>query len=162
MQQLKKFTQGPPELVKKLNDMVDAVNQMQNLIGDGVIKVQNTVRGKTIGLDINQVRKRMSKSSSSGDGGGTVRRAITTTAAGASTTITANLYDSNGSEQTTGDESGITVYFSIVSSTGGGGNLNACLPQLKDDTDIFIVSLPYDSSNNRWYYIGTVQSLDTC
>jgi len=61
-----------------------------------------------------------------------VRRAITTQAAPADTKITANLYDSDGNEITSGLGSGITVHCKIA----GGGNLDSTLPILADNQDI--------------------------
>uniref|UniRef100_A0A6H1ZN82 Uncharacterized protein n=1 Tax=viral metagenome TaxID=1070528 RepID=A0A6H1ZN82_9ZZZZ len=87
-----------------------------------------------------------------------IRRAITTAAAGAGATITANLYNSAGVEQTTGDESGITVYCSIC----GGTALNAALPLLEDNDDIFIISLPYSAEADRWYCISLFFNVDIC
>ena len=95
-------------------------------------------------------------------GSGTqVRRAITTAAAGAAQTIVCNLYDSSGIEQTTGDEAGITVYCIVT----GSANLNEAIPALADDTDIFIVQLPYDNAGTveqRWYCIQIFQSMGIC
>ncbi len=87
--------------------------------------------------------------------GNIVRRAITTAAAGAATTITANLYDEDGAEQTTGDESGLTIYCSVI----GGGNLNAAIPRLEDNDDIWVAKLPYSSEADRWYCLKPFQAI---
>ena len=97
-------------------------------------------------------------------GGGTgisVRRAITTQDAPADTKITANLYDSAGIEQTEGDESNIDVYCSIA----GGGNLDAAVPRLRNDTDIDVVKLPYDNEGtpeDRWFCIAPFNASKEC
>jgi len=84
---------------------------------------------------------------------GHMRRAKVTQAATSSTTITANLYDSSGVEQLTGNESGVTVY----STVAGGGDLDEALPFLESGLDIMITRLPYNYSGSiewRWYYVG--------
>jgi len=81
-----------------------------------------------------------------------VRKAITTSAAGASTTITANLYNDNGVEVTTGDGAGITVYCFVV----GGGNLNAAVPRLEDNDDIYVALMSFPDAVSRWYCVSPV------
>jgi hypothetical protein len=81
-----------------------------------------------------------------------VRRAITSEAAGAATTITANLYDSEGNEITAGDGFGITVYCSVI----GGGNLNAAIPRLENNDDIYVCQLSFDDENTYWYCVSPV------
>lgn len=91
-----------------------------------------------------------------------VRRAITTAAAGAGNTITVNLYDSNGIEQTSGDESNITVYCTIV----GGSALNTAIPRLENDTPIEVIQHPYWNEGiveQRWYCAGLpFQASEVC
>lgn len=95
-------------------------------------------------------------------GGGTkqVRRVISTEAATNNNHITCNLYNSNGVEQTSGDESGIEVYCSIC----GGSALDEAIPRLQDNKDLFVVKLPYDNAGtpeDRWYCISTIfQTID--
>ena len=79
-----------------------------------------------------------------------IRRAITTAAAGAGATITANLYNSGGVEQTTGDEAGVTVYFRVHPTA----NMNSALPLLSSGEEINVVKLPYlngETLEQRWY-----------
>jgi hypothetical protein len=75
----------------------------------------------------------------SGGVGISVRRAVTTESAGNCQTITANLYNIDGTEQTSGDESGITVYCTII----GRAKLNAALPRLAIDTEIYVAKFTY-------------------
>lgn len=49
------FTRGPTGTVDKLNRLVDEVNKNSHLIGDGIIQVQQSSVGKTIGIDRNQL-----------------------------------------------------------------------------------------------------------
>ena len=52
-------------------------------------------------------------------------------------TITANLYSNDGEEITSGQYAGVTVECFVV----GGGNLNAAVPRLEDNDDIYIAKL---------------------
>jgi hypothetical protein len=74
------------------------------------------------------------------------RRARTKAAAGSGSTIVCNLYDLNGVEQTTGDESGITVYCDIINTT----DLNLAVPRLPNNFDITIELHPHNATEDRW------------
>lgn len=94
-------------------------------------------------------------------GGVTVYRAITTEAAPAAANITCNLYDDTGTEITSGTGSAIEVYCSII----GGTALNAAVPRLEDNDDLFVVSLPYNNgtaTENRWYCTSLFQASQDC
>ena len=127
------------------NNLVREVHKLTRLKGANGIRVLQSSAGVTISGTEQSVNTE-------------IRRAITTAAAGASATITANLYDSSGVEQTTGDEAGITVYCTVT----GSANLNAAIPLLANDTDIFVTQLPYDSTTNRWYCTQIFQKMDIC
>lgn len=157
MNNINRFTQGNPETVRRLNQLVDALNSINNFVGDGLIKVQRSPNGYAFSLNMDGVNARIIKQRG-GSGGTQVRRAITTQAAPAQIYITANLYsESTGLEQTTGDESGISVYCSTM-----GANLDVCIPRLKDNTDIWVAQFNYNVSGTptaRWYMIGQVFQL---
>jgi hypothetical protein len=91
-----------------------------------------------------------------------IRRAKLTTSAGSGNTVTANLYDSAGNEQTSGDESGATVYCNINNS--GIANLYDCIPRLYSGQDITVVKLPCRVDNQtvyRWYCTTVFQAIST-
>ncbi len=88
----------------------------------------------------------------------TIRRARTTAAAGAAATIVCSLYDSNGVEQTSGDEFEVTVYCTVT----GSANLNEAIPALENDMDIFVTLQPYNTTTWRWYCVQIFQSMDNC
>ena len=138
------FVKGSASALAKLNEIVKLCNELRRLTGDDFITVNHGVGGYTIGLNLQAVINRIPKTA-----GTQVRRARTTAAAGSGTTITANLYDDAGVEQTTGDEAGITVECTVV-------------PVLADDTNIFVVQLPYSSTVDKWYCLTPFQSLDVC
>lgn len=159
MNNIRRFTQGQPETVQRLNQIVDALNSINNFVGDGLIKVQRSPSGYTFSLNMDGVNARIIKNKGGAGGVGTqVRRAITTQAAPAQTYITANLYsESTGLEQTSGAESGLSIYCSTM-----GANLDVCIPRLKDNTDIWVAQFNYDNGGTataRWYMIGQVFQL---
>lgn len=80
---------------------------------------------------------------------GIVRRAKTTENAPAATHINANLYDEDGVEQTSGPESNLDIYCSIM----GGVDLEDAVPRLVSGSDIFVSKLPLSSSVDRWYCV---------
>lgn len=153
MSDIQEFLSGPANAIRKLNELIRVVNSLNKIAGDNFVKVNRTGSGVTIGLNWPEVLSKIPSSVTT-----TIRRAITTAAAGAGSTITANLYNSAGVEQTTGSESGITVYCTIC----GGTALNSAIPYLENDDDIFVVKLPYSSTEQRWYCLQIFQTLGTC
>lgn len=152
---INKFTQGNAYTVQRLNEIVTALNSLNNFSGDACIRVTRSTNGYTFNLDHDQVNAIVIKG---GKSTGVIRRAITTEAAPAATNITCNLYDSNGTEITTGEGSAIEVYCSVI----GGGNLNAAVPRLEDNDDLFVVSLPYSSTEVRYYCVSLFQASQDC
>jgi hypothetical protein len=85
-----------------------------------------------------------------------VRRAKLTSGAGTGNTITANLYDSSGIEQTSGNEAGVTVYCNINKQQPSpfGTHLSSCIPRLYSGQEITVIKLPCrveDETVYRWY-----------
>ena len=85
--------------------------------------------------------------------GSPIRMARTTAAAGATQTIVCNLAGQDGVEITSGLGSGITVGCKV----SGDGNLNAAIPRLADDDDIFVVNL-----NGEWWCTTVFQTSEDC
>lgn len=159
MGDIREFMSGPINAIHKINEVIRAVNSLNNVYGDNFIKINRTSAGLTIGLNWSEVLSRIP--SGGGGGGKDIRRAKLTANAGSGNTITANLYNSAGVEQTSGDESGITVYCTIV----GGTALNVAVPVIGDNQDIFVVKLPYDNSGTveqRWYCTTIFQTEPAC
>lgn len=156
---IQKFTQGNPLTVQRLNELVSALNRINNFSGDACIKVKRCEGGYSIGLDMDQVNARIIKGGNTP--GTSVLRAITTEAAPAATNITCNLYDSTGTEITSGTGSAIEVYCSVI----GGGNLNAAVPRLEDNDDLFVVKLPYKNgtaTESRYFCTTLFQASQDC
>ncbi len=89
---------------------------------------------------------------------GITRRAITTEAATANNHITCNLYNIKSVEVTTGDEADIEVYCSIIRGTA----LNAALPRLENNDDLFVTLLPFSSTESRWFCLSLFTGSEVC
>lgn len=95
-----------------------------------------------------------------GGGGSEIRRAKLTADAGSGNTITANLYNNAGEEQTTGDESGVTVYCLFNHSSSN--SLSAAIPRLYNGQDITVTKLAYingEEVEQRWYCTTIFQKI---
>lgn len=64
------FVQGPAELVRKLNLMVQEINSLMSMQGDSFIRASSNAAGTTLRLDIGEVIKRVPRYRDSGGGGG--------------------------------------------------------------------------------------------
>jgi len=56
---LQKFRSGPTVTVRRLNQMVDAINALHRLTGDGLIETVKTPEGHTLRLNMERVKERM-------------------------------------------------------------------------------------------------------
>tara|TARA_Y100000310_G_C20662497_1_gene805546 strand:+ start:1160 stop:1843 length:684 start_codon:yes stop_codon:yes gene_type:complete len=136
------LTSSPsPSAMHKLNESIKAVNRLNNLVGDGIIKVNKTTAGVSLALDIGQVAARMPKIFGTS---AQVRKAFCKNAAGAATTIDCYL-DTDG----TGEE--VTVSFNIA----GGGNCDKAIPRMADGTPIFVRDV-----GGTWECVTTLQAID--
>ena len=101
---------------------------------------------------------------SAGGGSGEIRRAKCTAAAGTGVTIEANLFHpTTGVEQTTGDESAITVYCNMSPYTTA--NLSDGSRLLGIGDNIFVTKSVYDNSGTpvtRWYEVGGFDVFEEC
>jgi hypothetical protein len=154
------LTTGSPGLVRKFNNLVRRIARLEKTAnGTGRVTISQTGTGQVMDVSMNRTRPKLAKRRSQL---GIIRRAKTTQAAPALETITANLYDYRGVEQTTGPESGVTVYCTVVD---GGADLNASLPRYRDDEDIFITLLPFDNLGTpelRWFAPFPFQPSEDC
>ncbi len=146
---ISKIPKNKPVIGKDLEDLIDKVNAHSNMTGKGGISVTNTTRGTSI-VGMQSVFKKFK-----------VRRAITTQAASARTFISANLYNNKGVEVTEGAEFGVNVHCSIAGDT----NLNAAIPRLENNDDIFVAKMPYSSAGSivqRWWCVSIFQASEDC
>lgn len=137
------FTKGNPEARRKMNEIVDAVNNLMRMTGDGFVNVQHGMNGATtISLSMNELRARFLNFG----GGAVLRKAFAAAAAGASGTIACYL-DTDGE--------GDTV--NVVCEVAGGTNLNAALPRLADGDMITV----WDDAGT-WRSMMTFQASADC
>ncbi len=119
------FTKGNPDAVRKMNEIIDAVNNLARMTGDGFVNVKHGINGgTTFSLSMNELKARMMNF-----GEGDIHKAYAKAAAGAGSTIVCFL----GSDSEDPDDE-ITVNCEIV----GGSDLNSALPRLEDGTRITV------------------------
>lgn len=58
---LQPFKQGPPDLVKRMNEIIDAVNSLLNMSGDGMVKVKRSPLGMALSISPQMVAQRIPK-----------------------------------------------------------------------------------------------------
>jgi len=155
------FKQFNSSMLSLLNKMWNKVDILDRMRGDGLINVQRVGGGITIGLNLQTARRRIAHQSES-DSYYTLRRAKCTADAGSGSTITVNLYNAaTGIEETTGDESGITVYCNI----SGGSALNEASRLLAIGSVIFVSRSVYDNAGTpetRWYAVEGFDVTEEC
>lgn len=146
------FTSGPTELVNKLNEMVRIVNNLENMTGDGVVKVNQTTAGRALSLNVDGLLQRLPKES----GGGTAIR-IAYCKADALSGSTIDCYLDSNVTGFQGEE--VTVYCNI----SGGNNLNEASRRLEEG-DALLVALLTDQkfSETRWFAIEGFQTTEDC
>ena len=143
------FKQFNSSILKPLNMMWEKVTRLDNLRGDGFINVKKSGAGTTIGLNLNEVRRRVSRVNQDSVGDpGTLIRATCTEDAPSDNTITANLFLPDGTE---GDA--IVVHCNISNGTA----LDDATPRLKEDDEIFVTESFFDDTGTpteRWYCVS--------
>lgn len=146
----------PQHAMDKFNEMADQLNALTSPVSNnGSVRRSRTGAGAVSTLATNLVNPKIPIRNQSIP----LRRARTTQDAPGGLTITCNLYDFNGVEQTTGDESGITVYCSIA----GGNDLDEAVARLEEDLDVVVAHLPFSSTEYRWYMVGSpFQASEDC
>ncbi len=152
-----KFVKGPFALLAKFNRIVDRVKRLEKTGNSlGRITSSQTGTGLVGDLSLNRTRPRVAKVRSIQSGG--IRRARTTEAATGNNHITCNLYDSQGVEQTSGDESGIEVYFDIASSSA----TNTSAPRLPNNFDLSVSLHPISPTERRWFCTTILNLTEVC
>jgi len=139
---LDEFKQGPPGLIRRINELVRMCKQVWNMRGDGTITVRRGENGIIVGLDINQLLPKIPKTS--GESG--IHSAFCNAAAGIGSTISCHL-----DTDTTGTL--ITVTCEIC----GGAALNAAFPRLEIGDRIFVIQ-----DGSTWRALQIFQATETC
>lgn len=139
---LQEITKGDPETVRRINEMVRAVNHLDRMTGDGLVNVSRTPAGVALTLNMAAVQARIPQNITSD-----IRKAYMIGNAGAGTTADCHL-DTDGTGET------VTVNFSIAN----GSSLNDAVPRLKDGNLIFVENFDGD-----WYCTGLpLQGSEDC
>jgi hypothetical protein len=143
---LDEFKQGPPGLIRRINELVRMCKQVWNMRGDGTITVRRGENGIVVGLDINQLLPKIPKVA-----GGTatdVRTAFCKTDAGGGAAIYCYLDTDH-----TGEE--VLVMCQIC----GGTNLNSAFPRLSNGDRIFVIEKGDPAS---WWALQVFQATEDC
>jgi hypothetical protein len=137
--------------------MLAKVTRLDNMRGDGFINVKKSGAGTTIGMNLNEVIRRVSRVGGSGGSSfGSVVRAACTENAQGDNIIEATLYESDG---TAG--AAIEVYCNISNGTA----LDEAVPRLETGDDIFITQSMVDVTGTptaRWYCVSNFQASEDC
>jgi hypothetical protein len=145
---LDEFKQGPPGLIRRINELVRMCKQVWNMRGDGTVTVRRGENGIVVGLDINQLLPKIPKVS-----GGTqtdIRWAFCN--GGASATAIQSCYIDI-------DHQGTPI--NVTCTICGGTALNSAFPRLEDTTRLAIVS---DDSVSPaiWRALQIFQATEDC
>ena len=139
-----RFTQGKPDTVRKINEIVDAVNSLLHMTGDGFVNVQRSPTGTTLSLSMNELKTRFMNF-----GGGTqLRRAFVKTTPGATTTLVCFL-----DIDTTGQEVNVecTIY--------EGGNLDDAFPSFTDGDPLWVA---FNAIDGEWQNVTRIDAVEDC
>jgi hypothetical protein len=151
------FKQFNKSILKPLNIMLAKVTRLDNMRGDGFINVKKSGAGTTIGMNLNEVIRRVSRVGGGGGSSfGSVVRAACTEDAQSDNIIEVTLYESDG---TAG--SAIEVYCNISNGTA----LDEAVPRLETGDDIFITQSMVDVTGTptaRSYCVSNFQASENC
>ena len=64
---LRPFVEGDPELIRKMNELIYAINNFNKMVGDPLIKVNRTEQGTALSIDMNAIIQRIPKRIGVGD-----------------------------------------------------------------------------------------------
>ena len=138
-----KLSHGPSVPVQKINELIDAVNDLKARYGDGFVQTRNTSRGGAIGLLLNQVIPRIPRS---GGGGGSLRIAYCSEDAQDDNVIEAELDEIGGDA--------IEVTCTIAQA---GTALDEASPRLIDEDPIIVSCV-----DGEWRCMTTFMPTDDC
>ncbi len=148
---VEQFTQGNPELVRKLNIMVRELNDLNRMQGDPLIRItQNPGAGVTFRLDVGEVIKRIPRYR--GSGGGGLRRAFVETEPSSGTTLGCFLDIDNGDQ--------INVECTIYDDDGAGGSFAGDVrPKVSDGCPLWVV---YNNIDSEWQNVTPIFQVGEC
>lgn len=143
---LDEFKQGPPGLIRRINELVRLCKQVWNMRGDGTVTVRRGENGIVVGLDINQLLPKIPKTS-----GGTqtdIRWAFCNGVA-SETAIQSCYLDTDG----------VGTPINVTCTICGGIALNMAVPRMEDGTRLPII---YDDTNSVWRALQIFQAGEDC
>ena len=149
---LEKFLSGPKVLIAKLNKMVRVLNAVSNLRGDGIIKVQQSSSGYTVGISVDQLNARIPKTT----GGAGLSNAFCAENAPNGNIVNAKLASDWVEGETIEDDSNIDIVCEIASATGDGDLFDA-IPRLEEHTRLTVWK-----DGIVWRCTTLFQAIDDC
>ncbi len=146
---LQRFTSGPAETVERLNELVDALNQVLAITGDPFIRTASSPSGgTTLRLNIDEVLRRVMRYRNVGGSGAMPRRAFVKTTPGATTTLVCFL-----DVDTTGEE------VNVICTIYGGGNLDEAHPPFVDGDPLWVA---YNVIAGEWQNVTRIDGSEEC
>lgn len=143
-------------IMAPLRLLYEKVIRIDNMRGDGFINIKRSGAGTTIGLNLNELIRRVSRPKPEDGDFGKAIRATCTQDAPSGNTITANIFLPDGTEGTA-----VTVHCNISNGT----DLNGAIPRLEDNDEIFITQSVFDNTGTpvfRWYCVSNFQATEDC
>ncbi len=135
------FTKGKPETVAKMNEIIEAINNLMRMTGDGFVNVQHSINGRTmLSLSMNELKARMMNF-----GGDDVCRAFVKTTPAATTSVDVYLYADDSDTE-------VTVSCYIY----GGGNLEDAFPTLVDGMPLWVYN-----DGGTWRNVTSIYKIGT-
>lgn len=140
-----KLRHGPSVAVGKINELINAVNLLSRMTGDGLILVKSTSKGKTIGLSLDALRSRIG--GRGGGFGGAIRIAYCTEDAQSD-----NIMEAELDEVDSGDAIEVTCLIAV-----GGTALDEASPRLIDEDPMMVILVA-----GTWYCATVFMKTDDC
>ena len=139
---IERFTQGNPDTVRKMNEIIEAGNNLARTTGDGFVIVKHGINGATtINLSMNELKARFMNFGGAGD----AVRAFVKTTPGATTSVDVYLYEDASDTE-------VTVSCYIY----GGGNLEDAYPTLVDGMPFYV---QYDHPTSAWKNVTRIDKI---
>lgn len=139
-----KLTHGPAVAIRKINEIIDVVNGLDSMTGDGLITVKSSTHGKSIGLALDVLRSRIAKQG--GGFGGALRIAYCSEDAPSDNTIGAEL------DEIGGETIEVTCLIAQAETA-----LNNASPRLIDEDPMMIMLVA-----GTWYCATVFMKTDDC
>ncbi len=135
------FTGGKPEELRKKNELVDAVNGLLNMRGDGLIQVRHASAGPGLHFSVEQLLPRLPNT-----GAAVINYGKPTAAFSSGTTITLDPCSRIGTDDAEGEDDYVTVFVQADQASFS----------MPNSTTIPTTAIvPYTSSEGDNYVFGT-------